>query len=437
MRRPFGAYIYGHGPRQGCWWRKDLGFEDFPRLEGEVRADVVVIGAGFVGLNAARVLAKAGAQVVVLEVEQPGWGASGRNGGFCCLGGARANDYLLDTRFGKDARLEWRQTEKDAISHVEGVLAELSLDVDRHSEGETQLAHRARDAKGFEEEARQFEENYGVQPKVLGRDSMEAVGLSGPFDGALQVPFGFALNPAKYLTGLVSDCVARGVQIFGGSPAVDVKAPGRVSTPLGTVRTDRVILGTNGYSSDEMPEGIAGCYLPAQSTVLVTRPLSVAERDAAGWQSAQMCYDTRHLLHYFRLMPDGRFLFGMRGAFGASASAELRARRALKRDFTQMFPAWSHVPIDASWSGLVCLARGRMPFVGPLNGRPDLLAGLCFHGNGVAMGSFVGHLLGQLALHPETHVPMAVRTPLAPFPFGGLRRFLLPPLYAGLRLADL
>ena len=143
-----------------------------------------------------------------------------------------------------------------------------------------------------------------------------AAGMNGPFHGALTTPVGFGLNPRKYLFGLAGAAVKAGASLFQNSP---VQALGRrpggyiLATPQGRVFCDTVLVATNGYSSEDMPDWLAARYMPTQSAVLVTRPLSDAEVAAQGWSSDQMTYDTRNLLHYFRLMPDRRFLFGMRG----------------------------------------------------------------------------------------------------------------------------
>ncbi len=437
MRRIFSNYSYGPEPRKKCWWDQTVSIPKFPPLEGQLRADVAIVGGGFTGLNAALTLAEGGASVVVLDLEQPGWGASGRNGGFCCLGGGKASDRFLDKRFGRDARLEWRRTEMAAVAYVQTRVSQLKLDVDQHSEGETMLAHRARDARSFEATCRAVEENYGVTAQVIEEQALRQVGLGGRFFGALTIPLGFALNPKKYLAGLVDACGAKGVQIFGQTGVEHIEEDGSLHLTSGVVRADRIVVATNGYSSEDVPKGLRSAYMPAQSSVMVTRPLQMAELQEQGWDSAQMAYDTRQLLHYFRLMPDRRFLFGMRGGILSSPNADARLFRTLRSHFDEMFPAWQAVETEGMWSGMISLARNRTPFVGELPGQSRILAGLCFHGNGVAMGSFTGHLLGQIILGQGDPVPTVLSKPMTRFPLGRLRRTLMAPLYAGLQIADL
>ena len=433
MKRIFPDYTYGPGPRDRCWWDKTCDLPGFDRLRGDVRCDVVIVGGGFTGVSAALHLAQAGMDVVVLEANRIGWGASGRNGGFCCLGGGIAPDAVLDQRFGRDGRLGWHKAERDAVDLVAHLIDTLDLDVDRHSEGETLLAHRARHVAALETAARQIEENHGVTARI---DVPSDVGMGGAFHGALTVPIGFALNPRKYLAGLVAAAHDAGARFFDNSAVTSLSA-GAARTAGGLVTADRVILATNGYSSEDVPDWMRARYMPTQSNVLVTRPLTANEQAAQGWTTAQMAYDTRNLLHYFRLMPDGRFLFGMRGGLLAGPRAEARARAMVERDFRRMFPAWRQVEVTHGWSGLVCLTRAFLPYVGPVPQMPGVLAGFAFHGNGVAMGTFAGACLASLAQDqvPDA-LPEAMRIPPPAFPLGRLRRALMPPVYAGFALAD-
>lgn len=436
MKRIFSDFAYGPEPRSGCWWDETCDMPDFPQLDHPVTCDAVIIGAGFTGVSAALHLARAGASVVVLEAQQVGWGASGRNGGFCCLGGGMLEDAQLDRQFGKAGRLEWRATEKAAVAYVSDLIKDLNLDVDQHSSGETLLAHTARAASGFDQDARRVDENYGVPAEVLSAAQAAASGFGGAHFGALTIPIGFGLNPRKFLRGLVRAACDAGVRIFNNS-GVQKITQNTVQTAKSIVTADQIIVATNGYSSEDIPRDLAGRYMPTQSNVLVTEPLSSKDLAAQGWSTDQMAYDSRRLLHYFRLMPDRRFLFGMRGGLFASGAAETRARKAVVADFHRMFPAWRHVKIPNQWSGMVCLTRNRLPFVSRLAGRNALFAGVAYHGNGVAMGTFSGAILADLALDRTPNLyPQAMRVPLRTFPLGPLRRAILPPIYAAFKYAD-
>ncbi|UWR22383.1 FAD-binding oxidoreductase [Sulfitobacter sp. S190] len=440
MTRIFGTHVYSAAAREGCWWDRTVDVPENPELKGDLTTDVVVIGGGFTGISAALHLAEAGVDVTVLEAERIGWGASGRNGGFCCLGGGMASDAVLDARFGKEERRVYRQAERAAIDLVDALITRLDIDVDRHSRGETALAHRAKDMTALRKSAADIRENYGADVEVIEQAELAAHGLGGPFFGALTIRAGFALNPRKYISGLARAASNAGARLYDRSPATTLKrisAGWLVRTPGGSLRAKRVVVATNGYSSEHLPEWLAGRYMPVQSNVLVTQPLTDDDLSRQGWSSDQMAFDTRNLLHYFRLMPDRRFLFGMRGGLMSGPAAQSRARLRIHRDFCAMFPAWSQVGIEGSWSGMVCLSRDMLPFVGHVPGASDLYAAMCYHGNGVAMGSYSGALMAQTLLgrHVLSH-PVAMKQPLRRFPLGRCRRALMPLAYAGLMLAD-
>ena len=123
----------------------------------------------------------------------------------------------------------------------------------------------------------------------------------------MTVPVGFALNPSKYHTGLLQAAIAQGVTAFGQTPAMAIEKNGNgwcVRTPKGEIRAKSVILATNGYSSEDVPDWLRARYLPVQSSIFVTRPITTEAQARQGWTSDQMCYDTRILLHYF---PRSRF----------------------------------------------------------------------------------------------------------------------------------
>ena len=437
MRRIFGSYAYGNGPREACWWSETVSPITLPALDTDVKADVAIVGGGYTGMSAALHLAEAGVDVVLLEANDIGWGASGRNGGFCCLGGGIASDAMLDQKFGVEDRRMWRQTEVRAVTRVAERIARYGMDVERHSEGETLLAHNVTAAHRLEEEARRVQENYNVSPRLHDPAELRQDGLHCGAVAGLTIPIGFALNPARYIDGLTRAAQRAGARIFAQSPVARIEN-GTCQTAGGPrVRAERVIVATNGYSSEDLPPWLAGRYMPVQSNVLVTRPLEDTELQAQGWTSRQMAYDSRNLLHYFRLLPDRRFLFGLRGGLISSPLAEKRAQRRARADFDRMFPAWRHVATDYAWSGLVSLARDLMPFVGPAPDDPTVLLGLCYHGNGVAMASYAGECLADLANGTRKQpLPRAMRTPLSRFPLGRWRRAIMPAAYAGLWLAD-
>jgi glycine/D-amino acid oxidase-like deaminating enzyme len=441
MKHIYPDFAYSDAPRAGCWWDQTCAVAERPAHEGELTCDVAILGGGFTGVSAALHLAEAGVSVAVLESRYVGWGASGRNGGFCCLGGGMLDNKALERAVGREGRDEWRQAELASIALVESLLDRHGIEVDRHSDGETQLAHRPRDADDLKRKIDDYADSYGIEGRLTPASALEDEGMNGGFHGALTIPVGFGLNPRKYVTGLAAAAEAAGARIFHNSPVMEMTRDASgymLRTPQGRVRAAKVIVATNGYSSEDMPRWLASRYMPTQSSVIVTRPMTQSELGAQGWTSGQASYDTRHLLHYFRLMPDNRMLFGVRGGLMATPGSEARAVRRARADFERMFPAWREIETPHSWSGMVCIARRRMPFVGEVPKQPGMFASLCYHGNGVAMATYCGALLADVVRGADPHLvyPRIVQRPLARFELGRFRRAVMPVMYAGFSLSD-
>lgn len=286
---------------------------------------------------------------------------------------------MLARRIGQAEAEAYFRAERDAILLVEQLLSSHAINADRHSNGETVLAHRKRDFHTLEKKAQEVSDLYGVSPDLLSKNDLRNQGMGGAFHGGLTIPVGFALNPKKYALGLARAAQEAGAHIHGRTPVSAISGQTgqyRLQTPRGAVKARQVIIAANGYGRETVPEWIGGRFMPAQSSVIVTRPLSFEEQQAQGWTSGQMAYDTRSLLHYFRLMPDGRFLFGMRGGLRTTRAADQDMRRLIRLDFNRMFPAWRGIDTPYYWSGFVCFARDLTPFAGPVPGQDACLPGL-------------------------------------------------------------
>ncbi|MDH5798276.1 MAG: FAD-binding oxidoreductase, partial [Paracoccaceae bacterium] len=274
------------------------------------------------------------------------------------------------------------------------------------------------------------------------KGALRELGLDSPeFYGGMTSHIGFALNPAKYVHGLARAAESHGAKILENTPVTHTgEENGKhvLHTPNGRIIADKVIFATNGYSSEDVPKWLAHRYLPALSSIIVTRPMSGQELAAQGWTSHQMCADTRRLLHYFHLMPDGRMLFGMRGGTSAKGASERRIRQIIRGNFDRFFPAWRDVETPHFWSGFVCLTRPLVPFSGAIPGMPGAFAGYGYHGSGVSMGSYNGMLLASLAAGTKPAGPKPAFMEKAPgiFPPGRLRRGILPVTYAVLKQMD-
>lgn len=412
-------------------------------LQGDLDAEVAIIGGGYTGLSAAYHLAREhGVQAVVLEAGPIGWGASGRNGGFCGLGGGKLGYGLLAQRFGLEETRRFFAAQKAAVSLVRMLADEEAIDIEPTGEGEHLIAHRTSRWHELETKAATVQRLFGERWPLWRKAELEERLLRSPeAQGALVVPHYLGLHPLRYVRGLAAAAVRRGVAVHERTPVTAWQAvDGRhhLVTPGGTVRANRLLIATNGYTPEGLAPALHGRVLPALSAILVTRPLNEAERAAQGWTRPALVADTRNLLFYLRLLRDHRLLFGARGGLDAAPAAFAERRVWMERRLGEWFPAWRGVDIEHAWWGLVALARDRVPHLGWLDEGRTALAAMAYHGSGVAMATLFGRAAAaRLAgTEPDLPLPAFVETPPPRFPAPGLRLTALRVAYAGYRLKD-
>jgi glycine/D-amino acid oxidase-like deaminating enzyme len=250
---------------------------------------------------------------------------------------------------------------------------------------------------------------------------------------------GFGLNPLKLTQGLAQAAQKWGAQLHSASRVVAWEKVGSrhlCHTPGGTVRARHLVIATNGYTPANLYPQLAGSLLPVLSNILVTRPLTPAERRAQGWWDPTPIYDTRRLLFYYRLLPDGRLLFGGRDGTCDAPRERQRLRAWMARQLYRLFPAWEGVEIEYAWNGLVCLSRQLHPHIGPSPTDPSLWYGLAYHGSGVATGVWAGKILAQEIAGIRPQISALFRQPPRLFPFPWLRLHYLRLGYLWWQLTD-
>ncbi|MBB3167745.1 NAD(P)/FAD-dependent oxidoreductase [Simiduia aestuariiviva] len=421
-----------------CYWADTATAPQLPPVSLDSSYDLIVIGAGFTGMNAALTAAEAGMQVLVLDAHAPGWGASGRNGGFCCIGGDHLGITAIANRFGEDDAKRYALGQLAAIDHVAALCENHGIDADRCGQGEWVLAHkheRRADLLNYQRELAHF---YGLQAQLRPTANLDSAGNINPYSQpALWTPTGFGLHPLKYLYGLIDTALARGAHIHAPARVTGLRASPagwRVQGEDFQLRARRVLIATNAYTQDTLTRKLRGRLLPAQSNILVTQPLPADTLRAMHWAHLTPAYDTRRLLYYFRLLPDGRLLFGGRAGISESATSFAARRAQHTADFLQLFPAAHGLGIDYFWRGRVALSRSQTPHVAKLaNG---LYCALAFHGNGIAMGSWSGHQAVKLMLKAEHQLPDFMQRAPRRFPLPWLRPLYLAAAYVAYQWLD-
>jgi glycine/D-amino acid oxidase-like deaminating enzyme len=408
---------------------------DLAPLGTNVTCDVAIIGGGFTGLSAAIELAEHGVDVCLLEAGPIGWGASGRNGGFACIGAHKLGYGKMIKIYGLDATRDFYSAMKAGVDLVADNARRYNIDIHKTAAGEITLAHLPQRMQNFYDEQNFYRETFGEENQVLLPADLKERGLFAPqFHGGLLGPVGFGIHPLNYVRGQARAAHTLGVKLYPRSRVIRwQQQDGKhvLYTEQMQVHAKRVLVATNGYTPEDISTHHAGRILPALSNILVTRPLTNSELRTQGWTSTTLAYDSRNLLHYFRLLPDNRFLFGGRGGTDSSTPAAATYQRELTARFHHMFPAWAQAEITHFWRGFVCLAKDKVPYAGALDEAKTVWTSLAYHGNGVATGSWCGRAVARMMLNKtaDMNIPAVLTRRLAKFPLPQFRPAYLKGAY--------
>jgi glycine/D-amino acid oxidase-like deaminating enzyme len=412
------------------WW-ETVPSRPIEALPLPARADVVVVGAGYTGLAAARQLARAGVTVVVLERERIGWGASSRNAGQV-IPGLRLDPVTLVTRYGAARARELFDVSLASIASLEALLAEEAIECNYERSGHFQAAAKPSHFEAFGREQEVLARVFDYRVALVPREHQHAEIASERYHGLLVDERSAALNPAKYVSGLAASTVRSGASVLERTAVERVVRTGArwiVTTTRGVIDAGDILVATNGYTDGAAAPELRRRLVPIGSYIVVSEPLSIALLP-----KRRTVFDSKHFLYYFRLTPDERLLFGGRAEFGRLNAASVhRAAGILRRAMTEVFPQLAGVRLEYAWGGNVAFTRDEMPHAGRLNGA--YFAG-GYGGHGVAMATHLGGLIarrmaGERFEHPLIDQPF----PAIPLYYG--RPWFLPLVGAYYRFKDL
>ena len=366
------------------------------------RADVVIVGAGYTGLSAARQLARAGASVAVIEREQAGWGASSRNGGQV-LTGMKLEAAALVDRFGETRARQLFEIASESIARLEALIVQESIDCEYERVGHICAAFKPKHFDAFREEQALLRRVFDHPVRLVPRAEQRAELGSDAYHGVLVDDRSGALNPAQYVRGLAAAATRAGASVMTGSGVTSIACqPGgwRVQTTGGDVEAGDVLIATNGYTNGASP-ALQRRLVPIGSYIIATEPLDEGLAVAL-LPRRRMAFDSKHFLYYFRVTTDRRLLFGGRAEFGRpNPDTTRRAAAILRKGMTTVFPELGGVGIDYAWGGNVAFTRDQMPRAGRLDGV-YYAGGYC--GHGVAMATYLGEQIARrIAGEPIDH----------------------------------
>lgn len=360
------------------------------QLDGARETDVCVIGAGYTGLSCALHLAKAGMNVVVLEAETAGFGASGRNGGQV-ITGQRVDQDELERRYGEaHARSLWHLA-IEARSLVRALIASNAIDCDErpgHFTAAVRDSH-ARDLESYVDFLRS-RYNYSTARYVPAAQVPEIVACHN-YKGGMFDTASFHLHPLNYALGLARAADDAGAEILEQSPALKVEhgTKATIETGNGSISAKFVVYACNAYLGDLNPD-LARTIMPISNYIATTEPLGEA-RAKALIPSGSAVADTKFVLDYYRLTADGRLLFGGGESYGGHDLENIAD--IVRPNIERAFPQLKGVAIDHAWGGRLAITMPRLPHLGRLT--PSAYFAQGYSGQGVAIATLAGKLIAE------------------------------------------
>ncbi len=396
----------GRPSKHRSFWLEEVAGDapDAAPLSGDTRADVAVLGGGYVGLwTAIRIKEQEpGCDVVVLEQDICGGGASGRNGGFVLSWWPKLSSLVA--LCGEADALRIARDSEAAIGEIGAFCASHGIDARLRRAGWLWTA-TSRAQMGAWESVVRLCERLGVGPfrRLPAEEVARRSGSAAHRAGVLDASAG-TVQPALLARGLRRIALESGVRIFENTAVRSFGrgSPVRIRTPVGRVTADRLVIATNAWAAGlrELSRGIVAIT----SDMVMTAP-SPQILARLGWTGGECITDSQMMVDYYHATTEGRVAFGKGGwgiAYGGSIGADFdrnaRRARTVAGDLRLYYPALAGVPITHDWSGPIDRTPNSLPLLGRLGGHPHIVYGVGWSGNGVGPSVLGGRILASLAL---------------------------------------
>jgi gamma-glutamylputrescine oxidase len=384
----------------------------YPALNAPATADVVIVGGGFTGLQAAHHLAASGKDVVLIDGARFGDGASGRNGGQ--LGtGQRAWVEESEADFGREnAKAQFAVAER-AKAHLLAFAKAHGIDAD-YRPGQISAAHKQGYVKDYRDHTRIMADNYGYEGlSFLDKDALAAkLGSSRYHGGTYDAATGH-INPLKYVVGLARAASVVGARLHENTRARAISsASGKVTikTDQGDIVAGKALIACNAFI-DGLEPVTSAHVMPIRSFIGATVPLGDDSPVIPGGESVD---DSRFVVRYFRKSADGRLLFGGREAYTSDNPADISSH--IRRQIAEIYPALKDVEITHSWGGSVGITLSRRPFVREVMPNVTSIGG--FSGHGVMLSNYCGKLYADFVNGGSDDLEVMRNLKVGPFPGG-------------------
>ena len=409
---------------QDCFYESTLNRPDWPSLQNNSEADVVVVGGGLAGLSTALELAESGQRVIVLEAERLCGHASGRNGGQA-ISGYACGQAWLDAHLGLAAGQQLWQLSLASLQLMQERIQRFNIDCQPVWSYIT-VADRPRKARALREEQAYMQQHHGHQMHwVEGAELRQHIG-SDQYVAGLRDPASGHLNPLRYGLGIAQAAQAAGARLHEHSPAVSMDKVGNdwvVRTAQAQVRARQVVLAGNSgllWQSPHMATRLQARIMPVGTYIIATEALSPTQAEALLPSNAAVC-DNNFVLDYFRLSAERRMLFGGRVSYTAATPSRLT--HTMRQRMVKVFPSLQQALIDHTWGGFVDISSQRAPDWGQL--APGVFFMQGFSGHGLAATTLAGRVIRQALMGDRHALDLFERIRQSPFPGGAALRIPL------------
>lgn len=395
-----------------------IGMRDLPSLQGAQKADVCVIGGGFTGLSAALNLAEQGYEVILLEAERIGFGASGRCGGL--VGSGQRKDVLeMEEIYGFERSRQLWQFAELAKDEIRDRVARHEIPCDLQ-QGQLVGVHKKSYLGWAQELSDALAERYDYPfcQSLSAEQTRERVATDG-FLEALYDSHALTLHPLNYALGLANAAQAAGVRIFERSRVKRYthSQPAQVETAQGSVTAQYIVLGCNGYL-DKLEPRTARKIMPINNFMIATEPLG-KKRASELIDGRFGVHDTRFVVNYFRLSDDHRLLFGGGENYRREFPEDIA--KFVRPYMLRLFPQLNDVAIDYAWGGTLSVTVNRMPHIGRL--KPNVFFAQGYSGHGISTANFAGKIIAEAIGGATERFDAFADLPIHMFPGGTLFRY--------------
>ncbi len=383
------------------------------------KVDIAIVGGGFCGLSAARVLAQRGVRVVLFEAESLGWGASSRNGGMV-LTGMKLPVPTLIQRYGREAVRRMYAASLESIDLVEQIVKEENFDCNFSRCGHLEVACKQAHFDDYAAAAARIHTEFNHELRIVPRSALQSEIGSQIYFGGMVDETSAGVNPARYVHGLAKAAQRHGACLYDHTRVTNISSQPnaangsfRIETTRGSVTAKEVLLASGAYTTAATP-ALRKKVIPIGSYIIASEILpdklavEVSPRN-------RMIYDSKHFLYYYRLTPDNRMLFGGRAAFFPESESTVRKSvELLRQGMIDVYPQLRDIKVEYVWGGTLDFAFDVMPHSGKIDGMHFAVG---FAGHGVAAATWMGAKLAATICGDPDDNPFS-RIPFPGAPIG-------------------